>query len=344
MSALAAAASICSSSRRSRAFRRSARDPRGEEGAKELPVLAQMAFYEDREVSAACRSARDRGDPRGGADGVGVNCGRGFADALAVVEKMAALTDVRSARIRTRPAELRDGRFVYEQPVSIWPTWPRAWPTRGRISSAVAAARISAPSRRSRRASADVRWRRDVARRGRLRAGAAEAAVAAPRTRARAASDAPRKAPLIVVELDPPRGMVTDKVVEGAKLLRSAASTSCRWRKTARVDPHGHVGMAYVVRRDAGVEPLVHFTDATEHARPAQRPHGPRRWESSTSSRSRATGRRARGRRHVGLRRQFDRSREIVAALNAGRTIHGVDIGKSTGFTVGVAFNRTSAR
>src|SRR5262245_65263097 len=30
---------------------------------------------------------------------------------------------------------------------------------------------------------------------------------------------------------------------------------------------------------------------------------------------------------------------KIVSALNAGRTIHGVDVGRPTGFTVGVAFN-----
>src|SRR5204862_235268 len=88
--------------------------------AKGVPVLAQMAFYEGQgslggvSIGAAIEELLAEG-----ADGVGVNCGRGFADALAVVEKMAALTDVPiSAYPNAGLPELRDGRLVYEQPVS----------------------------------------------------------------------------------------------------------------------------------------------------------------------------------------------------------------------------------
>src|SRR6185503_13968181 len=88
--------------------------------AKDLPVLAQMAFYEGQgSLGGVSIGAAIEEMIAEGAAGVGVNCGRGFADALAVVEKMAALTDVPiSAYPNAGLPELRDGRYVYEQPVS----------------------------------------------------------------------------------------------------------------------------------------------------------------------------------------------------------------------------------
>src|SRR5262245_21438236 len=58
--------------------------------AADLPVIAQMAFYEGHgslagvSIGGAIEELLAEG-----AAGVGVNCGRGFADALAVVEQMA---------------------------------------------------------------------------------------------------------------------------------------------------------------------------------------------------------------------------------------------------------------
>ena len=54
-----------------------------------------------------------------GADGVGVNCGRGFTDALKVVRKMAPLTDVPiSVFPNAGLPEVQEGRLVYQQPPS----------------------------------------------------------------------------------------------------------------------------------------------------------------------------------------------------------------------------------
>src|SRR5207253_72426 len=67
--------------------------------------------------------------------------------------------------------------------------------------------------------------------------------------------------PLLVVELDPPRGMLTEKVVEGARVLREAGAHLISMAENPLASIRmGNVGMAYVVKRDAGAEPLVHFT------------------------------------------------------------------------------------
>jgi homocysteine S-methyltransferase len=148
--------------------------------------------------------------------------------------------------------------------------------------------------------------------------------------------------PLVVVELDPPRGMLTDKVVEGARLLRTAGAHLVSMAENPLASIRmGNVGMAYVVRRDAGLEPLVHFTG---------------RDRNTLGLHSDLMGAAALGIQHVlaitgdpagaregGVTSVYDVNSiglvKIISALNAGRTIHGVDTGRSTDFTVGVAFN-----
>jgi homocysteine S-methyltransferase len=315
--------------------------------AKDLPVLAQMAFYEGQgslggvSIGAAVEELLAEG-----ADGVGVNCGRGFADACAVVEKMAALTDVPiSAYPNAGLPELRDGRYVYEQPVSYMADMAARM-------AAAGANLIGGCCGTDQRAIAAIAAKvKGLPLAARRRGAAFEAAVPAePKAPAPAARD-PReggflgrlgKAPLIVVELDPPRGMLTDKVVEGARVLRSAGADLVSMAENPLASIRmGNVGMAYVVRRDAGVEPLVHFTG---------------RDRNTLGLHSDLMGASALGIRHVlaitgdpagpregGVTSVYDVNSvglvKIASALNAGRTIHGVETGKSTGFTIGVAFN-----
>src|SRR5262245_15104726 len=312
--------------------------------AKGLPVLSQMAFYEGQgslggvSIGEAIEQMLAEG-----ADGVGVNCGRGFADALAVVEKIAAITDVPiCAYPNAGLPEFRDGRFVYEQPVSYMAEMAERMAAAGanliggccgtdrRAISAIAAKVRGLPLAARKRGPA-------VAAAG---PRAPEAAPAAPRASGFLARL--NKEPLIVVELDPPRGMVTDKVVEGARQLRAAGAHLVSMAENPLASIRmGNVGMAYVVRRDAGVEPLVHFTG---------------RDRNTLGLHSALMGAAALGIQHVlaitgdpagagegGVTSVYDVNSiglvRIVAALNAGRTIHGVDIGRPTSFTVGVAFN-----
>jgi homocysteine S-methyltransferase len=308
-----------------------------------MPVLAQMAFYERQGsfggVSVGAAIEELLAD---GADGVGVNCGRGFADVLAVVERMTSLTDVPvSAFPNAGLPELRDGRYVYDQPAAYLAEMAARMADAGanliggccgtdaRAIAAIAARIRGRPLAPRRRAPAGV-----------VVESAARPAPAGPPATSFLARLG--REPLVVVELDPPRGMLAEKVIEGAKVLREAGAHLVSMAENPLASIRmGNVGMAYLLRREAGVEPLVHFTGRDRNA---------------IGLHSDLMGAAALGIRHVlavtgdpagpregGVTSVYDVNSvglvRIAASLNSGRTVNGADIGRGTGFTVGVAFN-----
>ncbi|MCG3135855.1 MAG: Bifunctional homocysteine S-methyltransferase/5,10-methylenetetrahydrofolate reductase [Planctomycetes bacterium] len=150
------------------------------------------------------------------------------------------------------------------------------------------------------------------------------------------------KEPLVVAELDPPKSLRTEKLLEGAKRLRDAGAHLVSMAENPLASIRmGNVGAAYLVRRDAGAEPLVHFTCRDRNA---------------IGLHSDLMGASALGIRHVlaitgdpagapggGVTSVYDVNSvglvRIIASLNAGRTMHGAELGRGAGFTVGVAFN-----
>ncbi|MCE9634467.1 MAG: bifunctional homocysteine S-methyltransferase/methylenetetrahydrofolate reductase [Planctomycetes bacterium] len=314
--------------------------------APELPVLAQMAFYEGHGSLGGVSIGQAIEEMLAeGASGVGVNCGRGFADALRVVEKMAALTDVPiSVYPNAGLPEAREGRLVYRQTPAYMADMAERMAAVGvnliggccgtdAKSIAAIAARL-----KGRALSPRVRGRIDV-----VEPSAASAAAATPT--APVETSILRhlgKEPLIVAELDPPRGMNTERVLDGARKLREAGAHLISMAENPLASIRmGNVGMAYLVKRDAGAEPLVHFTG---------------RDRNTIGLHSDLMGAAALGVRHVlavtgdpagaresGITSVYDVNSigicKIVTALNEGRTLHGVDIGRSAGLTLGVAFN-----
>ena len=147
---------------------------------------------------------------------------------------------------------------------------------------------------------------------------------------------------LLVTELDTPRGLRTEKFLDGARRLAEAGSHLVSMAENPLASVRmGNVGAAYLVRRDAGAEPLVHFTC---------------RDRNTIGLHSDLMGAAVLGVRHVlaitgdpagapegGVTSVFDVNSvglvRIIAALNEGRTAHGMDIGREAGFTIGVAFN-----
>ena len=314
--------------------------------APDLPVIAQMAFYEGHgSLGGVSIAAPVEELLAEGADGLGVNCGRGFADALVVVRKIAALTDVPiTAYPNAGIPELRDGRLVYEQPVSYM----------AEMAERMVEAGVNLVGGCC---GTDVRAIAAIASRIRGRPLAARARVAVEVGAATVAPEAPAarpgvpptsflhrigKEPLVVAELDPPRGMLTEKVTRGAALLREAGAHLISMAENPLASIRmGNVGMAYLVHREAGAEPLVHFTG---------------RDRNSIGLHSDLMGAAALGIRHVlaitgdpagsregGVTSVYDVNSiglvKIITALNEGHTIHGVKTGRPAGFTVGVAFN-----
>ncbi len=316
--------------------------------APDVPVLAQMAFYEGHGSLSGVSIGRAIDELlAAGAAGVGVNCGRGFADALATVRRMASLTDAPlSAFPNAGLPDVREGRLVYEP----HPEYMAEMAVR--IAEAGAnliggccgtdARAIAAIAERVRGRALTPRSRAAVTVEPEP-AAPSEGAAATPRSGFLAALG---REPLFVVELEPPRGLATEKVIEGAALLREAGVHLVSFAENPLASVRmGNVGMAYLARRDAGIEPLVHFTGRDRNA---------------IGLHSDLMGAAALGIRHVlcvtgdppgdrragdpaGVTSVFDVNSiglvEIVSALNRGETRHGVSIGRGAGFTVGVAFN-----
>jgi homocysteine S-methyltransferase len=312
--------------------------------APDLPVIAQMAFYEGHgslggvPVGQAVEEMLAEG-----AHGVGVNCGRGFADALRVAEKLAAVTDAPISIVPNAGLpEVRDGRLVYRQT-------PAYMAEMAERIAAVGVNLIGGCCGTDARAIAAIAGRvrgKPIAPRSR---GVAQVQLAEPGP---AAPESPPtdtsflrhlgKAPLVVAELDPPRGLRTEKVLEGARRIREAGAHLISMAENPLASIRmGNVGMAYLVKRETGAEPLVHFTG---------------RDRNSIGLHSDLMGASALGIRHVlaitgdpagadaaGITSVYDVNSigvcRIVSSLNQGRTLHGAETGRSAGFTLGVAFN-----
>ncbi len=315
--------------------------------AGDVPVLAQMAFYEGHGSLSGVSIGRAVEELLAeGASGVGVNCGRGFADALAVIRQMAGICDVPLCAFPNAGLpDVREGRLVYEQPPAYMAAMAAAIADAG-------ANLIGGCCGTDARAVAAIAERvrgRPLARRSPAPA-VVPAAPAAP-----AVPDEPvapgflaalGKEPLIVVELDPPRGLLVEKVVEGARLLRDAGVHLISMAENPLASVRmGNVGMAYIVRREAGVEQLVHFTGRDRNALGL---HSDLMGAAALGfghvlaiTGDPAGDRRAGG--PTGVTSVYDVNSVglvgIAAALNRGETTHGVDIGRPAGFTIGVAFN-----
>lgn len=310
-----------------------------------VPVLAQMAFYETHGSLGGASIGRAIEELLSeGADGVGVNCGRGFADALRVVERMAALTD---APLSVYPnaglPEVRDGRLVYQQT----PAYMAEMASRLADAGANLIGGCCGTDARAIAAiSARVRGRPLAARRRTVVEVAADAPAPAPAPADPSADSGflrhLGRERLVVAELDPPKGLRTEKVLDGARRIHAAGAHLISMAENPLASVRmGNVGMAYLVRRETGAEPLVHFTCRDRNA---------------LGLHSDLMGAAALGIRHVlaitgdpagsgaeGVTSVYDVNSvglvRIVASLNAGRTIHGTELGCGAGFVPGVAFN-----
>lgn len=314
------------------------------EAAPGIPVVAQMAFYEGRGSLHGVTIGRAVEElVAAGADCIGVNCGRGFADAVAVTRAMVELTDVPICAFPNAGLpEVTQGRLVYHQPPEYMAELAEVMADLGvnmiggccgtdSDSIAAIAARIG------RRAPATRPTPRVVVSEPEIDESPSQAALPEGSFLRRTDSS-----PYIVVELDPPRGMETEAVIEGCRKLRDVGVDLVSMAENPLASIRmGNVGMAYLVRRETGIEPLVHFTGRDRNA---------------IGLHSDLMGAGALGIRHVlaitgdpagprdtGVTSVFDVNSiglvRILSALNAGHTMHGVGIGTPTEFTVGVAFN-----
>jgi 5,10-methylenetetrahydrofolate reductase len=147
----------------------------------------------------------------------------------------------------------------------------------------------------------------------------------------------------VIVELDPPKGLETERVVAGARLMRDLGVhlISMAENPLARVRM-GNVAAALRVKQQVGIEPLVHFTCRDRNVIGLQ---------SSLIGAAALglghilviTGDPASIGDHLGATNVYDvRSAglvEIAKTLNEGRIMTGRELDRPTRFTIAVALN-----
>ncbi len=313
--------------------------------ATDLPVIAQLAFFDVTGTSGGVPLLRAvRALEAAGAQGVGVNCGRGFNDALQVVREMARRTDLAiSAMPNAGLPSLVEGRFVY----LATSEYMAATAVQMADAGANLVGGCCGTTPRDIAAIAEALGDRALTARPPRLPDPPPAEPRAPRR------EAPPPAgfldglgedrPLVVVELDPPRGLRYAKVIEGGRRLAEAGvdlvSMAENPLATVRM---GNVAMAYLMKRDAGIEPLVHFTGRDRNLIGLQSDLmgavalGIRNVLAITGDPA-GTG------ESMGAKSVFDVNSiglvSVLEGLNRGELKTGAPTGRRAGLTVGVAFN-----
>ena len=227
--------------------------------ATDLPVITQMAFIE--------RTGTLSGDEpvttltemwRMGADVVGVNCGRGPKLLAEILSDFIPTTGHPvSAFFNAGSPDLVNGRYMYlQQPGYLADMAERLVGMGVNIVGGCCGTTpetIAFIAERLKGKTVHLRANVPVPPRPRVEVGAAPVF---PPCFLDHEDD-----PSVIVELDPPRGMLFEKVLEGAKLMAQTGVDLVSVAENPLASPRmGNVAMAMLMKERTGVEPLVHFT------------------------------------------------------------------------------------
>jgi homocysteine S-methyltransferase len=305
-----------------------------------LPVVCQMAFVEKLKTALGVPGERAlRELEEGGADAIGANCTVPHL-VVKAMERMAGLTKVRlSASPNAGLPEFVDGRYMYL-------TTPEYFAeTAGRLRdlgvNLVGGCCGTGPEH-IRAAAERLRGARPAARTPAVAAVAPGKPPDRQDVPPKPFNDRIGKELLVVVELDPPRGLNTAKLVNGALRLRDAGcdaiTVSDNPLAVVRV---GNVGLAHLIERE-GIPTIVHMSCRDRNLIGLQSSILEAAALGITSllpvtgdpakvgDQPQATG--------VFDLNSFDLIR-LVAGMNEGRNYSGNDIGGRTRFSIGCAFN-----
>lgn len=307
----------------------------------DLPVIAQMAFFEGgrtREGGAATEAARRL--TAAGAAMIGANCGSGPNDLLAVLRTMATETDrPLSGYANSGFPEYVDGRYIYL-------ATPEYFAARGREMVAAGARLVGGCC-----GTTPEHIRALAAAVADFRPPARQTVRPSVKPQPRPAAEAPRQGflsawnqrPLITVELDPPRGLDCSKVLAGARRLAEAGADAISLAENplARIRM-GNIALAKRIQDEVGIETIIHVTGRDRNLiglhSELMGAHllGLRNVLAVTGDPVAVSG-------EAGASSVFDLNSigllKLLSALNEGRTLMGGDLGTTTHFQAGAAFN-----
>ena len=307
-----------------------------------LPAVAQLAFLEEgrtREGTTAEEAAVALS--AAGAAVIGANCGAGPREVLKVLGRLATATDrPLSAFPNSGFPEYVDGRYIYLATPDYFRDTAKEMVAAGaaliggccgttpaHIRALVEAVGDSAPVPRPRP----------------LPSPAAAPPHAAETPAPQNFLSAWGRRPVVTVELDPPRGVDSTKVMAAARQLAQAGvdAISLAENPLARIRL-GNIALAHRIQEETGVEVIVHVTGRDRNLiglhSELMGAHllGIRTILAVTGDPASVGG-------EAGATSVFDLNSvgllEMLSALNAGRTLLGSDLAGSTRFLLGAAFN-----
>lgn len=309
-----------------------------------LPVSASMAFLEGgrsgdgTRVDQFCRAMESAG-----VDILGANCGAGPLELLRVVRELASMTSLPiAAYANSGFPEYRDGRHIYRATPDYFAAMAVEMADAGANliggCCGTTPGHIAALSRA-------IEGRRPAPRPEGAPPGAAPAGAVTGQG-ARSFLDAWGTRSVITVELDPPRGMDCDKVIEGSRQLKEAGVDAINLAENPLARPRmGNIALGSLIQREVGIEVIVHVTGRDRNLIGMQ---SDLMGASLLGIRSilAVTGDPASMGDHAGAKSVFDLHSitliKLLSELNRGVNAIGNPIGRGTGFTVGAAFNPNS--
>ncbi|MBI2933288.1 MAG: bifunctional homocysteine S-methyltransferase/methylenetetrahydrofolate reductase [Planctomycetes bacterium] len=230
-----------------------------------LPVICQMAFVENLKTPLGVSAEQALAElERAGADVIGANCTVPHWTAK-VLERMGTMTRARlSAFPNAGMPEFVDGRYIYLTTPEYLAAQAKRMVNAG--ANLVGGCCGTGPAH-IRAIAEKLKGSRPMPRRF-LRAAALEP-PAAPVVEVRGPASAPPKRPLrervaaerlVVVELDPPRGLDYRKILRGARKLCDAGVDAVTiGDNPLAVMRMGHVGMAHLMERE-GIPTIMHLS------------------------------------------------------------------------------------
>jgi len=315
----------------------------------DVPTLCQMTFLDAEGTLAGVTLAREvQALEKAGADVIGHNCGKGFASALKISRGMAERTEKPVAAFPNAGLPTyAGGRMMYVTSRDYMVS----------VAEEMVAAGVNIVGGCCGTTPSDIRAiaarlsGRPVAKRTLLppeERVPAEPKPPAPPEEHVSVLDKLGREPIVVVELDPPKNLAFKKVVNGARAMAELGvdliSMAENPLATIRM---GNVAMARIVKEQAGIEPLVHFTCRDRNIIGLQ---ADLMGACALGMRHvlAITGDPAGSGNHLGATSVYDVNSlgliKILHGMNEGRTVTGNELKRSAGFSIGVAFNANVKR
>jgi len=306
-----------------------------------LPVCASMAFLEGGRsgdgttVESFCRAMEAVA-----ADMIGANCGAGPLELLKVVARMSVLTvKPIAAYANSGFPEYRDGRFMYRATPAYFAAMAEEMVAVG--ANLIGGCCGTTPEH--------------IAALSGTLSGRAPATRNVPDMPQSVASqiaeqggrpsflDAWGTRPVITVELDPPKGMECERIIEGSRRLKAAGADAINLAENPLARPRmGNIALGSLIQREVGIEVIIHVTGRDRNLIGMQ---SDLMGASLLGLRNilAVTGDPANMGDHAGATSVFDLHSftliKLLADLNRGINAIGNPIGMGTGFTIGAAFN-----